>query len=63
VVDQAPSFLRYLTECGFDLGTVGTVLENRPEAGALVIQVDGQAVALGRDAASKVLVHSDASHK
>jgi DtxR family Mn-dependent transcriptional regulator len=56
VVDQDPAFLRYLSECGLDLGTEGTLTENRPEAGALVLNVRGQAVALGHDAAGKVLV-------
>lgn len=56
VVDQDPTFLRYLTECGLDLGTTGVLLENRPEAGALVIQVSERPVALGREAAGKVMV-------
>jgi DtxR family Mn-dependent transcriptional regulator len=56
VVDQDPSFLRYLTECGLDLGTRGEVVENRPESGALVLRVDERIVALGLDAAGKVLV-------
>jgi DtxR family Mn-dependent transcriptional regulator len=56
VVDQDPAFLRYLTECGLDLGAVGTLAENRPEAGALVLQLRDRPIALGFDAASKVLV-------
>jgi len=56
VVDQDPAFLRYLTECGLDLGTTGEVLDNRPEAGAVVLRVGDRSVALGRDAAGKVLV-------
>ena len=56
VVDQDPAFLRYLTECGLDLGTSGEVLDNRPEAGAVVLRVGDRSVALGRDAAGKVLV-------
>jgi DtxR family Mn-dependent transcriptional regulator len=58
VVDQDPAFLRYLTECGLDLHAQGTLLENRPESGALVcrlIQRD-RPIALGREAAGKVLV-------
>jgi DtxR family transcriptional regulator, Mn-dependent transcriptional regulator len=58
VVDQDPAFLRYLTECGLDLGTEGELVENRPEAGALVVQVRGRIVALGHEAAGKVLVAS-----
>jgi DtxR family Mn-dependent transcriptional regulator len=56
VVDQDPSFLRYLTECGLDLGTQAEIVENRPEAGALVLSIAGRYVALGHDAAEKVLV-------
>ena len=56
VVDQDPNFLRYLTECGLDLGTEGQVRENRPEAGAVTLQVGERSVALGATAAGKVLV-------
>lgn len=58
VVDQDPSFLRYLTECGLDLGTEGTLEENRPEAGAVTLRVGDRSVALGTAAAGKVLVIS-----
>ena len=56
VVDQDPTFLRYLTECGLELDMQGTLLENRPESGALIIQAGERLVALGLDAARKVLV-------
>ena len=56
VVDQDPSFLRYLTDCGLDLGAEGSVAENRSESGALVVLVGGRPVAMGREAAGKVLV-------
>ena len=56
VMDQDPAFLRYLTECGLDLGAVGELTENRPEAGALVFRVGDRLVALGQEAAGKVLV-------
>lgn len=56
VVDQDPAFLRYLSECGLDLHTVGEIVENRPEAGALVFRLRDRAVALGHTAAAKVLV-------
>lgn len=56
VVDQDPAFLRYLTECGLALGAEGNVVENRPEAGALVLSIHGQMTALGHDAAGKVRV-------
>lgn len=56
VVDQDPAFLRYLSECGLDLHASGLLSENRPEAGALVIQLGDRSVALGFEAAGKVLV-------
>lgn len=56
VVDQDPAFLRYLTECGLDLHATGELVENRPEARALVFRLNDHPVALGLDAAGKVLV-------
>lgn len=56
VVDQDPAFLRYLTECGLDLHATGELAENRSEAGALVIRLLKRTVALGLDAAGKVIV-------
>lgn len=58
VVDQDPAFLRYLTECGLDLNARGVLVENRPEAGALVFQLGNGTgnVALGHSAAAKVIV-------
>jgi DtxR family Mn-dependent transcriptional regulator len=58
VVDQDPSFLRYLTECGLDLHAGGQVVENRPESGALVLRLADRAatLALGHEAAAKVIV-------
>jgi DtxR family Mn-dependent transcriptional regulator len=56
VVDQDPAFLRYLSECGLELHAAGELLENRPEAGALVCKLGGKSVALGLTAAGKVLV-------
>lgn len=58
VVDQDPSFLRYLTDCGLDLGAEGIVAENRSESGAMVVQVGDHPIALGREAAGKVIVTS-----
>ncbi len=56
VMDQDPSFLRYLSECGLELNATGELLENRPEAGALVCKLGGRSIALGLTAAGKVLV-------
>jgi DtxR family Mn-dependent transcriptional regulator len=59
VVDQDPAFLRYLSECGLDLGTRAEVIENRAESGALVLRAADRHLALGRDAAAKVLVEPE----
>jgi DtxR family Mn-dependent transcriptional regulator len=56
VIDQDPAFLRYLSECGLDLGTRGRALENRAEAAALVVDTGRGPLALGHDAAAKILV-------
>ena len=56
VVDQDPAFLRYLSECGLDLNVVGELLENRAESGAVIIHVRQRSIALGHEAAGKVLV-------
>ena len=58
VMDQDPAFLRYLSECGLDLNATGNVLENRPEAGAVVCGLGGRSIALGLSAATKVLVQT-----
>ncbi len=56
VMDQDPAFLRYLSECGLELHAAGELIENRPEAGAIVCRLHGQNIALGLTAAGKVLV-------
>ena len=56
VVDQGTAFLRYLADCGLHLETMGRVIENRQASGAIVLGVGDRSVALGRDAADKVLV-------
>ena len=40
----------------YDLGTEGTLEENRPEAGAVTLRVGTRPVALGTGAAGKILV-------
>ena len=56
VVDQDPAFLRYLTECGLDLGAEGELVENRPEAGILSLRLGDRLAPIGFEAASKILV-------
>lgn len=56
VVNQAPEFLRYLTETGLPLGTAGKVLANSSEAGTVTVRVEQGEKTLGRSAAEKILV-------
>jgi DtxR family Mn-dependent transcriptional regulator len=56
VTDQSPEFLRYLTQSGLPLGTLGSVVANRAEAGVISVDVGGNLTSLGRDAAAKILV-------
>lgn len=58
VVEQDPEFLRYLTDCGLDLRTEAMVAENRRESGAVIVSVKERLVALGVEAAGKVLVQA-----
>jgi DtxR family Mn-dependent transcriptional regulator len=56
VTDQTPKFLRYLTESGLPLGTIGQVTANRAEAGTVTVRVDAEETTLGHEAAGKILV-------
>jgi DtxR family Mn-dependent transcriptional regulator len=56
VLDQSPEFLRYLSETGLELDTLGHVTENRPEAGIVTLRTGSRTITLGREAADKILV-------
>ncbi len=56
VLDQSPEFLRYLTTANLHLGTPGSVVANRAEAGLVSVEVGGQVTSLSRDVAEKLLV-------
>lgn len=56
VIDQAPEFLRYLSEIGLPLGVVGTVVDLHPQAGTVTIAIDDNQMTLSRDKAKKLLV-------
>ena len=56
VLDQSAEFLRYLTDCGLALDTVGEVERNPDGAGLMRIRVDGRDLALSLDAAGKLMV-------
>ncbi len=56
VIDQSPEFLRYLTDCGLALGTVGAVEGHSEGAGLMQIRVAGRELSLSLDAAGKLVV-------
>ncbi|MFM7205326.1 MAG: metal-dependent transcriptional regulator [Planctomycetaceae bacterium] len=56
VLDQSSEFLRYLTECGLTLGTVGTVEGTLDGAGVMQVRIGDAGLSLTRDAADKLIV-------
>jgi DtxR family Mn-dependent transcriptional regulator len=56
VLDQSSEFLRYLTESGLTLGTVGEVERNPDGAGLMRIRLGRQSLSLALDAAGKIVV-------
>ena len=56
VLDQSSEFLRYLTESGLGLGTIGRVDANPAGAGLMRIVLDDRPVSLALDAAGRLLV-------
>lgn len=56
VMDQAPEFLRYLSDVGMPLGVVGTVVDQQSQAGVVTIEIEGADMTLSREKAEKLLV-------
>jgi DtxR family transcriptional regulator, Mn-dependent transcriptional regulator len=56
VLDQAPEFLRYLSDAGLPLGTTGCIQANRPEAGILTVVLNDVETTLSHQVAEKLLV-------
>ena len=56
VADQSSEFLRFLSESGLVLGTLGEVTANRTEAGIVTFTSGGHEITLGRAAAEKIMV-------
>lgn len=56
VLDQSAEFLRYLTDCGLALDSLGEVERNPDGAGLMRIRVEGRGLALSLDAAGKLVV-------
>jgi DtxR family transcriptional regulator, Mn-dependent transcriptional regulator len=59
VLDQAPEFLRFLTESGLPLGAQGRVVSIRRESGVVTVAVGDREATLGLQVAEKLLI-SDA---
>src|SRR5690606_1887848 len=56
VTNQGGDFLLLLADAGLDLGRVGPVAANSPEAGLVTLDLDGTNVPLGHAAAATLLV-------
>lgn len=56
VTNQGADFLRYLSNSGVEIGSVGFVRENNREAGIVTAEIDGRIVVMGHPAAEQVLV-------
>lgn len=59
VTNQDGAFLRYLSEAGLELGTVGEVVENSPVAGVVTTRIDGRLVSINHAAGNTLLVEPE----
>lgn len=56
VLQQGPEFLRYLSEAGLEIGGVGRLEANDPQAGVVQLHIGGKNVPIGWPAAEQLLV-------
>jgi DtxR family Mn-dependent transcriptional regulator len=56
VTNQGPDFLRFLSEAGLEIGAVGVVTANNPEAGLVSTKLDHGSVSMAHTAADAVMV-------
>lgn len=56
VLDQSSEFLRYLTESGLTLGTVGQVERNPDGSGLMRLRLPERSLSLSLEAAGKIVV-------
>jgi DtxR family transcriptional regulator, Mn-dependent transcriptional regulator len=61
VLDQSPEFLRYLSETGLSLETIGQVVSNHAASGIVHVLLDGRETPLSLEVAEKLLVDSHCS--
>lgn len=59
VLDQSPEFLRYLSQCGLELGAAGTVIANQVESGVVTLEVLGKQTNLSRDVADRLHIEQE----
>jgi DtxR family Mn-dependent transcriptional regulator len=59
VTNQGPDFLRFLSEAGLEIGTVGTVTANSSEAGLVTTKFDHGPVSMAHTAADSLMVIAD----
>lgn len=56
VTNQGPDFLRFLSEAGLEIGTVGIVTANNAEAGLVTTKLDHGPVSMAHTAADSLMV-------
>lgn len=58
VADQAPGFLRYLSDRGLEIGAEGIIVTNRPQDDGLALRLKDSDITISREAATKLLVEN-----
>ncbi len=56
VTNQGPDFLRFLSEAGLEIGTVGIITENNPEAGLVTTKLERGSISMAHTAADSLMV-------
>lgn len=56
VLDQSSDFLRFLTDSGLNLSSVGEVVDHKPHAATTTVQVDDRTTVLSEQVAEKLIV-------
>jgi DtxR family transcriptional regulator, Mn-dependent transcriptional regulator len=56
VTNQGPEFLRFLSEAGLEIGAVGVVTDNNPEAGLVTTKLENGSVSMAHAAADALMV-------
>jgi DtxR family transcriptional regulator, Mn-dependent transcriptional regulator len=59
VTNQESDFLRYLSDAGVKIGSLGTVKENNPAAGLIAVELEGRPVSISHSAAEALWVEAE----